>query len=140
MSDDNSPEEIKSLETVREMAKLTMVSNRINELQAKNLKMYPFVFFDGVKTAHIDYDFSAESLIGAEEDNKNIQIKYHLTPQTKNFKVIYKLDIDQEKGNSNIDKRFEALSASIANLFWTGILVEVYFNDKIAYTSKKNER
>ncbi len=135
LSNENSKEETTSLETIREMAKLTMISNRINDIQARNLKMYPFVFFDGVKSAHIDYDFSTKSLVDTEEDQKNMQIKYQLKPETKNFKVIYRLDIDQENGNTNLDRRFEALKASIANLFWSGIAIEVYFNGKIAYKS-----
>lgn len=137
MSDDNSPEETKSLETIREMAKLTMVSNRINAMQTRNLQLYPFVFFDGVKSARIDYDFSSQSLVEASEDKENIQIKYQLKPEIRNFKVIYYLDIEQDKGNNNLDRRFEALNGSITNLFWSGILVEVHFNDKMVYTSKK---
>ena len=120
------------------MAKLTMVSNRINDVQERNLKMYPFIFFDGVTSARIDYDFSVTPLVSAEEDKKNLDIQYNLRAETNNFKVIYYLDIDQNKGNNDLDKRFQALHASINTLFWNGILVEVYFNNNMVYTSKKH--
>lgn len=125
-------------ETIREMARLTMFSNRINPLQERNLKMYPFVFFSGVKTARIDYDFSIQNLVNIEEDSKNVQLKYQLKPNVSNFKVIYSLDIDEGRDNDNIDKRFEALRSSITTLFWSGISVEVLFNGKKVYASEKN--
>ena len=133
----NSPEETESLQTLREMAKLTMVSNRISEIQEYNLKMYPYIFFDGVKSARIEYDFSTQSIINTEEDKKNVQIQYQLKPDTKNFKVTYFLYIDENKGNDQLEKRFEALKTSISTLFWSGIATEVYFNDRIVYTDKK---
>src|ERR1017187_6508651 len=120
------------------MAKLSLVSNRINEIQLKNLQTYPFVFFNGVHAARIDYDFSNKSLVGTSEDEKNLEISYQVNPQTRNFKVIYHLDIDENENNANLDKRFDTLCNSISNLFWRGILVEVYFNDNRVYTSKKD--
>lgn len=133
-----SDSDTKTHETIRDMAKLSLVSNRINEIQLKNLQTYPFVFFNGVNTASIDYDFSNKSLVSTSEDEKNLEISYQVKPQSRNFKVLYYLDIDENADNSNLDKRFETLRNSISNLFWRGILVEVYFNDKKVYTSKKD--
>ena len=121
------------------MAKLSIYSQKINEVQLKNLKMYPFVFFDGVKAARIDYDFSNNTVWDTEEDAKNENIAYKAGPiDTSHFRVSYYLTIDETCENISMDKRFEAIEASVRNLFWKDVKVQVYLNDALKFESKTN--
>jgi hypothetical protein len=108
------------VETIKEMAKLSLVFNKINDIQIKNLQMFPLIFFNGVKSATIDYDFSND--FGLSGDAKK-----------NSFLVSYKLNIDETAENSNLDKRFDALANSVRGLFWNGIKVEVFFNEKLVF-------
>lgn len=110
---------------IREMARLTVLSNKINPIQEKNLKMYPLVFFQGVKSVKIDYDLSHRKTTVDE-------------PVINNSIVSYYLSIEDEAQNSHLDERFKHLEKSVRNLFWNDLTVEVYFNDVIKFKSKKN--
>ena len=106
---------------IRDMAKLSVLSNRINEIQEKNLKMYPFVFFNDVKSVKIEYDLSRTD----REENKNPQ-DHHIT---------YQLELNEDS-NSQLDKRFFAIEEATRVLFWKDLKVRVFFNGKKAYESK----
>ena len=111
---------------LKELAQLSLLANRISEIQEKNLKMFPFVFFENLKEVKIDYDLGH----GMNESTKQVHHK---------SSVSYYLTIEQITNNdinNNIDKRFLALEASVRNLFWKDILVKVFINDKLAYESK----
>lgn len=105
-----------SVDTVREMAKLSILSERISEVQEKNIKMYPFIAFDGVKSAEISYDLSGN---------------------TKAFIVEYKLQISDSEKMDNIQKRYSALETWIRSLLWKEVNIRIYFNDISTYTSKE---
>lgn len=113
-----STENNEALQKLKEMAQLTIFSGRLNEIQEKNLKNFPFIFFNGVKSVKIEYD-----LLQA----KNSSISYHLT-------------VDEAESNSRLEARFESLEYSIALLLWSGIKICVYFNDKKVFESVKNEQ
>lgn len=116
---------------VKEMAKLVIYSNKISEIHEKNMKMYPFVFFEGIKSVKIDYNLE-------RIDDVNLDKLHNLTinkPTNASY-VKYILDIDTSIEQSNIDRRFAALEASIRTLFWKNIVVEIVFNDKTVYKSK----
>lgn len=131
MSDEN---ELRA--KVKDMAKLSMLANKITEVQEKNLKLYPFVFFEGVKSARIDYDLSNNMDVDTTEDQKNANIGYKVKkPETKHLRISYYLELDEGQ-NSNLDKRFGAIEGSVRNLFWNQIAVEVYFNNELKYKSK----
>ena len=115
------------------MAKLTVMSNRINEIQEKNMKMYPFVFFDGVRNVSIDYDLSNKAMVD-EKDPGKLHVK---TPQVNHY-VKYMLTIAPDVTNSNMDRRFSAIESAIKSLFWKNVIVLIYINDKLAFESKKN--
>lgn len=126
---------------VREMAKLSIYSNKISEIQEKNLKMYPFVFFDGVKSVRIDYDFSNHVTWETEENSKTENIAYQANEiDTSHFRVSYFLTIDETYENISIDKRFDAIEASVRNLFWKDVKIQVYLNDTLKFESKPNVR
>jgi len=119
------------------MAQLSIHSNRINEVHELNLKTYPFLFFNGVKSAKIEYNLENQSIVDYEADNKKIEIRYKLDkPKIDHFKIIYDLSIDETIQNEYLDKRFEALERSISALLWNGIFLEVIFNNKSVYKSK----
>lgn len=127
---------------IREMAKLSLASNRISEVQEKNLKMYPLIFFDSVKKAEIDYDFTNNQTVETEEDRKNLEIKYKFNKlDTKHFRVSYYLTVEDTltgftAQNEHMDKRFKALEDSVRNLFWKETKVEVFINGVKQYESK----
>lgn len=130
-------------QVIREMAHLSIINGKINPVQEKNLKMYPFVFFNGVTAAQIEYDLTGKNRIEVEEDinldtlKDDKAIKYNFKrPSTDHFKVIYSLEIN-EQDNDQLEKRFDAISKAVKTLLWNNILVEVKFNNKTVYSSKK---
>ena len=115
------------IEKVKEMAKLAVLSNRINEVQETSLKNYPFIVFDGIKEFKLDYDLSYEKM---EKDN--------LSPKCVHQPfVAYYLKIDESRNTEALQFRFEAIEKWVRNLFWKNVSVEIYFNDKIVFKSKK---
>lgn len=102
---------------IREMAKLTLLSNRINEIQEKNLKMFPMVFFNGVKSINIEYDLSN---VKTDEDRAPLHANY----------VTYKLTLDETQDNGKLDMRFAYLEHAVRSWFWNDLTVTVYFNDR----------
>lgn len=113
------------LSQLKEMATLTLLSNQINEIQMKNMKMFPLVFFNGVKSVKIDYDLAHKKMSGDE-------------PVSNNSIVSYFLDLDETQDNSLLDKRFAHIEGAIRGLFWSDVIVEVYFNKRIVFKSVKN--
>jgi hypothetical protein len=95
---------------VKDMAYLTMLSNRLNPIQEKNMKMYPHVFFDGVKSAVITYDLECRP--DSSEPKRDTWVKYEIAidPKTK---------IDHR------EKRILALQQAIQTLFWSDVRVDV---------------
>lgn len=133
--EDNKPSA--SEQQVREMAKLSLMSNSINPIQEKNLKLFPFVFFNDLESVKIDYDFSNNQTVDTEEDTKTIEITYKFNRiDTRHFRVSYHLILKENHANDKLDKRFSALEQSVRNLFWKETKVEVYLNGTLAYASK----
>lgn len=126
MSKDNKTDEI-----VREMAKLSVLTDKITDVHEKNMKMYPFVFFEGLTRAEVAYNLSNDGTFITEKES-DIGVG---AQKTQHMRVIYRLTLD-ERLNGNLPKRFQALEDSIRNLFWKQITVEVYLNEKLAYKSK----
>jgi hypothetical protein len=110
-------------EKLQQEAQLTIFSNRISEKQEKNLKLWPFCFFESVSTVNIEYDLGH----GIDEDTKQINHKSTIT---------YYLVLDEEANKHALDKRFAALGTSVRALFWKDIIVKVYFNDKLVFENK----
>lgn len=121
--------------TIKEMAKMIVLSNRISDVHEKNIKMWPFIMFNGVSTVKIDYDLSRRDDVDIDNKN-NLTVK---SPIRNSF-IAYYLSMDPyyENLNPNLDKRFKALEDSVRSLFWKDISVEVFVNDIIKYKSVKN--
>lgn len=119
-------------ELLSEMARLTTLSGRISDVQIRNLKMFPLVFFDQINEVKIDYDLSHKSDV-LEDTSGNLIVN----APTRNNYVAYYLTLDQSKNTTDLDKRYVALEKSVRTLFWTDLSVEVYFNNQIKYKSAK---
>lgn len=131
---------------IRDMAKLSILENKLNDIQLKNLQMFPLVFFNGVSKAEIDYDFSIskpsvdceiehEKVLDDKKPNK-LSAKYSFDRPTHRSVIEYKLTIDETQDNSHIENRFFALERAIHNLFWKEVRVTVFFNNKKVFESK----
>lgn len=119
-------------DSIREMARLTMLSNRLNYIQEKNLKMFPMVYFNGVSTADILFDLSNGREFITEtqpQDPERPEGKY----------VSYRLTIDESQDNGNLEFRFKVLEDSVRNLFWSDTAVMVFFNGKKVFESEKKD-
>lgn len=100
-----------------ELAQLTMLTGRISDIHYKNMRNFPFVFFNGVKKVEIEYDIATN-----KEDRSS---------------VTYKIDLDLAT-NDFMDKRFQALENSIRTLFWKEVVIEVLLNGEEKYKSDQN--
>lgn len=117
---------------VKGMAALVISSNRLSEFHEKNLKMFPFVFFEQVEEVKIDYNLSVRHDVEVEKNN-DLTLKKPL----QHCFIAYYLKINEEANKQNLPRRFETLENSVRNLFWNGLPVEVYFNDRIVFKSTK---
>jgi len=116
---------------VKGMAALVLSSGRLSEFHEKNLKMYPMIYFNDVKEVKIEYDLAVRH--DAEVDSKN---NLTLKKPLQNCIISYFLKLDESLQDS-VQKRFDALEGSVRNLLWKDLPVEIYFNDRIVYKSKK---
>jgi hypothetical protein len=128
------------------MAKLSILENKLNDIQLKNLKMFPLIFFNGVSQAEIEYDLSIskpsvdfdiehEKVLNDKEPNK-LDAKYSFDRPTHKSMVEYKLTIDENQINDFLDNRFLALEKAVRSLFWKEVRIIILFNDKKVYETK----
>jgi hypothetical protein len=130
-------------EQIREMARLTLLTNRLNPIQEKNLKMYPLVFFNGVKEAKIDFDLSNDQMVETIEtvDKLDPKIEYKFNQaDTSHLRVSYHLEIEEGADNHTIDARYSAITQAVQNLLFKETKVQVFINKKLAYESKNERR
>ena len=125
---------------IRDMAKLSILDNKLNDIQLKNLKMFPLVFFNGVTEAKVTYDLhtekpSVEYEIENKTDPDKLSIKYEFDRPKTNSSVEYNLVIDELSPNDNLSYRFESLERAVRNIFWKEVRVTVLFNDKKVFES-----
>lgn len=127
----------KAQETMQELARLTLLSNKLSDVQLKNLQMYAFVFFDGVKELKLDYDLSNNMEVESEEDAKNIDVTYKFHPKSDHLRVSYYLTVTPGTEQPNIERRFASLESSVRHILWKDIKVQLFINDKMILESKK---
>lgn len=93
-----------------ELRKMTLLTGKLSELHIKNMQVYPFAFFDGVKSVEIQYNI--ETMESAVKDRSYIE--FHLNCKTKKI--------------NHLNKRLEAIEKSIHALLWSDIEVSVFIN------------
>lgn len=113
-------------ERIKEMAQLAILANRISEVQEKNLKHYPFVFFNEVNSVTIDYNVGRTIPKYAPGEKE---------PKWDTW-VSYNLELDESANTTHLDKRFFCLEEAVRVLFWKDLTVRVFFNGKKVYESK----
>lgn len=91
-----------------DLNKLMTFFGRIPETHIKAMESYPFIFFNHVTEAKLDYDIQ--------------QVKG--VPST----VSYDLILSQE--NDLLDKRFQGLEKAIKDLFWKEVGLKLSINGK----------
>ncbi len=100
--------------TIQELNSLALFSGRLSEIHIKNLESFPFIYFNGVTEAKIDYDV-------AQLKDKESCIHYNLT-------------LNQE--NDHLDKRFLGLENALKALFWKEVVLKLSINGE----EYKNDR
>jgi hypothetical protein len=96
---------------LEEHKKLAMLSNNLSDFQLENLKTYPFIVFDSIESAKIEYDVHLK-------DNRTSVVKYHI----KSTKEVDTLNF--------VSERVSSLKQWVRKLLWNEIVVEVFYNDK----------
>lgn len=102
-------------QTIRDMARLTVLTGKINAVQEKNLKMLPLIIFDRVKLAKIDYDLSREN--GFARNN------------------YVKFELETDGPQNHFEKRCFHLESVVRELFWSDVQVVVMINGEAVYRS-----
>lgn len=119
------------------MAKLAILSNKLNDIQLYNLKMFPFIYFDNISEVSMDYDLSNTMDVSTEEDSKSMDIAYEvINGSGSNLRVSYDLSIMSTDAIEHLDNRCAHLEASVRNLLWKEIKVKVSINGKNVFESK----
>jgi hypothetical protein len=91
--------------TLNELNSLGVLSGRLSEIHLENLKAFPFIYYNGVLEAKLEYD------IYNKQDGTYIR---------------YDLTLSEE--NDQLDKRFRALEVAIKALFWKDMALKVSIN------------
>ncbi len=107
MSDQPSPQDL---------TKLMLFFGRIPETHLESLKSFPFIFFNELKEANLEYD------VQTTDKGKPTAFSYNLI-----------LNVD---ANDHLDKRYKALEDAVRKLFWKEVLIEIKLNGKEGYKSE----
>lgn len=127
-------------EVVAEMARLTILSNKLNDIQMQNLKMYPFIFFDNINRITMDYDLSNTMDVSTEEDSKEVDISYEVVSKTQRMHVTYHLETETVVQQTHMKTRFSHLESSVHTLLWKEINVIVYMNGAKVFESNNEPK
>jgi len=98
-----------------DMTKLMVFFGRIPETHVKSLESYPFIFFNDVKEAKVDY--SVATINKAEATYFN-----------------YELDLNLDS-NDQLRKRCEALELAVRQLFWKEAQITIKINGEERFKS-----
>ncbi len=99
--------------SLKDLTSLGVFSGRISEVHMINLKNFPWIFFNGLKEAAMDYD------IDHMREDKAI--------------VHYDLTIDIE--NDHIQERCMAIESAVRSLFWKEMTVVISINKEEVFKS-----
>lgn len=101
---------------VGDLTKLMVFFGRVPETHIKALKEYPWIFFNGLSEAKLEYSIET-------------------TDKTKVTKFSYELTLPLEQ-NDHLDKRYKALESAVRTLFWKEVLIEIKINGQEVYKSE----
>jgi len=102
--------------SIQELTRLVMFSGRISEVHLDNLRSFPWIFFNKLTEAKLEYDVQTTDL-------------------TKTTTFCYELKLPIE-ANDHLDKRYRALESAIRSLFWKEAVVQVKINGEEVYKSE----
>ena len=103
--------------SIQDLTKLVMFIGRLSEVHVKNLKAFPFIYFNDHTTSP-KLDYSVET-----------------TDKTKPTMFSYDLSLNLE-ANDQLDKRYKALELAVRSLFWKEVKIEVKIDGKEVYKSE----
>lgn len=101
---------------IGDLTKLMMFFGKVSEIHIKNLETFPYIFFNDVKEAKLDY------AVATTDKTQPTEFKYGLT-----------LDLTS---NDHLDKRYNALENACRALFWKEAKIQVSINGKEEYKSE----
>lgn len=91
---------------------------RIPETHVKSLESYPFIFFNDLKEAKLDYT------VATKNGDGDTVFTYDLS-----------LNLDS---NDQLSKRYSALEDAVRKLFWKEAKVKIKINGNEVYKSEEN--
>jgi hypothetical protein len=91
---------------IQDLTKLVLFTGRLSEIHIKNLQSFPFIYFNDIIEAKLDYDIS--------------QVK-----EVPSF-IRYDLILSQE--NDQLNKRFDGLKVAVKSLFWKEMELKLSIN------------
>ncbi len=101
---------------MEELNRMVLMTGRITKAHEKNLGNFPYIFFNELKEAKLDYRIGTSS-----EDSLTL--------------FTYELTINQE-ANDFMDKRYRALEQAVRDLFWKEAKIVVKINGQETYKSE----
>jgi hypothetical protein len=100
---------------IQDLTKLVLFSGRLSEVHIKNLKQFPFIFFNGVQfPVNLEHDISTKKEVPSL--------------------ISYDLTLDQE--NDHLEKRYLALESAVRDLFWKEMQLRLSINGKEVFKSE----
>lgn len=100
--------------TLEDMRKITMLTGQLSSVHEQNLQTWPYIAFESVENAEIDYDLSKAYF---EEVGQN-RIEFNL-----------KIAQSQEQ----VENRCKCLASWVRDMFWKEIAVTVKINGAKVY-------
>lgn len=104
--------------SIQDLNKLVMFSGRLSEVHIKNMKSFPWIFFNDLKEFKLDYS------IGTKRGETSL--------------VVYDLSIDTDV--DNLDKRAKALESAVRSLFWKETSIALSINGHEVYQSPQPKK
>lgn len=99
----------------KELKKLMIVSGRLPETHWKTIQSYPFIFFNDVSEAKLEYSV-------AIKPSEHTVFHYELSTNIES--------------NNCIEKRYKGIEKAIKDLFWKEAQIKISINGQEVYKSE----
>lgn len=99
-----------------ELNRLVLFTGRVSSVHLKNLQNFPFMLFNDLKEAKLDYV---------------IQTTDKVSPTVFSYDLALNL-----ASNNHLDKRYAELESAVRKLFWKEVKIEVKINGEEVYKSE----